>query len=230
MAVEAVIFDLDGTIVAFNLDYKTLRSEARAHLIKIGIPTSLLDINESIFDMLNKTDLFVVNAGKPTGVAEKIRREVLNIAEKHELEAAEKTSLLPGAVETLKTLRKMGLKMALCTINSRKSTERILTRFKIAEYFDATIPRDEVSQVKPSPEHCIAAVKALGVAPDKTLVVGDSVNDVLVAREIKAVAVGLPTGVSSKEQLVSKGANFIITSIIDLPILVDRLNSVSVEP
>jgi HAD superfamily hydrolase (TIGR01549 family) len=172
----------------------------------------------------------VVNAGKPTGVAEKIRREVLNIAEKHELEAAEKTSLLPGAVETLKTLRKMGLKMALCTINSRKSTERILTRFKIAEYFDATIPRDEVSQVKPSPEHCIAAVKALGVAPDKTLVVGDSVNDVLVAREIKAVAVGLPTGVSSKEQLVSKGANFIITSIIDLPILVDRLNSVSVEP
>ncbi len=229
LAFEAIIFDLDGTIVTFNLDYKTLRSEARAHLIKAGIPSSLLDIDESIVELLKKTELYLANSGKPAETAKKIRTEVWSLAEKHELEAAQKTSLLPGAIEALKALKKMGFKMALCTINGKKSTERILTRFKLTEFFNATISRDDVGQVKPNPEHCMAAVNALGVGVNKTLVVGDSINDVLVAREIKAVAVGLPTGISSEEQLVRKGANFIITSITDLPVLMDRLNRIPLE-
>ena len=224
MTVKAVIFDLDGTIVAFNLDYKEMRAEVRGYLIKMGVPASVLSTNENIFEMLKKTKLFLTNTGRTAESAEKIRVEALSIAEKYELEAAAKTSLLPGAVETLKVLKKMGLKMALCTINSQKSTEQILTRFKIAEYFDATIPREKVNQVKPNSEHCSFALKALGVTAIETVVVGDSVNDVLAAREVKAVAVGLTTGVSNQEQLKRQGANFIITSITDLPLLVEQLN------
>lgn len=224
MTVKAVIFDLDGTIVAFNLDYKEMRAEVRGYLIKMGVPASVLSTNENIFEMLKKTKLFLTNTGRTAESAEKIRVEALSIAEKYELEAATKTSLLPGAVETLKALKKMGLKMALCTINSQKSTEQILNRFKIAEYFDATIPREKVNQVKPNSEHCNFALKVLGVAAVETVVVGDSVNDVLVAREVKAVAVGLTTGVSTQEQLKRQGANFIITSITDLPLLVEQLN------
>jgi phosphoglycolate phosphatase-like HAD superfamily hydrolase len=43
------------------------------------------------------------------------------------------------------------------------------------------------------------------------------------AKELKAIAVGLPTGVSSIEQLMSYGANYIITSITDLPILIEKI-------
>ena len=224
MTVKAVIFDLDGTIVAFNLDYKEMRAEVRGYLIKMGVPTSVLSTNENIFEMLKKAKLFLANTGRTEESAKKIRVDALSIAEKYELEAAAKTSLLPGAVETLKVLKKMGLKMALCTINSQKSTEQILTRFKIAEYFDAIIPREKVNQVKPNSEHCSFALKALGVAAIETVVVGDSVNDLLAAREVKAVAVGLTTGVSTQEQLKRQGANFIITSITDLPLLVEQLN------
>jgi len=230
VTVKAVIFDLDGTIVAFNLDYKEMRAEVRGYLIKMGVPASVLSTNENIFEMLKKTKLFLTNTGRTAESAEKIRVEALSIAEKYELEAAAKTSLLPGAVETLKVLKKMGLKMALCTINSQKSTEQILTRFKIAEYFDATIPREKVNQVKPNSEHCSFALKALGVTAIETVVVGDSVNDVLVAREMKAVAVGLTTGVSNQEQLKRQGANFIITSITDLPLLVEQLNKPPQRP
>ncbi len=230
MTVKAVIFDLDGTIVAFNLDYKEMRAEVRGYLIRMGVPTSVLSTNENIFEMLKKTKLFLTNTGRTAESAKKIRVEALSIAEKYELEAATKTSLLPGAVETLKALKKMGLKMALCTINSQKSTEQILNRFKIAEYFDATIPREKVNQVKPNSEHCNFALKALGMAAIETLVVGDSVNDVLVAREVKAVAVGLTTGVSTQEQLKRQGANFIITSITDLPLLVEQLNKPPQRP
>jgi HAD superfamily hydrolase (TIGR01549 family) len=230
VTVKAVIFDLDGTIVTFNLDYKEMRAEVRGYLIRMGVPASVLSTNENIFEMLKKTKLFLTNTGRTEESAKKIRVEALSIAEKYELEAAAKTSLLPGAVETLKVLKKMGLKMALCTINSQKSTEQILTRFKIAEYFDAIIPREKVNQVKPNSEHCSFALKALGVAAIETVVVGDSVNDVLAAREVKAMAVGLTTGVSNQEQLKRQGANFIITSITDLPLLVEQLNKPPQRP
>ena len=64
MSIEAVIFDLDGTLANFNLDFKTLRSEVRSYLIRIGVPTSVLDVNESIFEMLRKAEIFIKNSGK----------------------------------------------------------------------------------------------------------------------------------------------------------------------
>jgi phosphoglycolate phosphatase len=222
--IKAVIFDLDGTIAAFNLDYKALRGEVRGYLINMGVPASVVTVNENIFDMLKNTELFMTNAGKPSSLNKEIRREAMIIAEKYEVEAAENTSLLPGAVETLKALKKMGLKIGLCTINSEKSTKHILERFKLSEYFDAVTPRDHVNQVKPNPEHCEAILKALGVAATEAVAVGDSISDMQTAKDLKAIAVGIPTGVSTQEQLINNGANYILTSIIDLPTLVERLN------
>jgi len=45
-----------------------------------------------------------------------------------------------------------------------------------------------------------------------------------IAKELKAIAVGLPTGMSTMEQLMNTGANFIITSLSDLPILIKKIN------
>src|SRR3989304_6153538 len=169
MRVKAVIFDLDGTLASFNLDYKTVRAEVRGYLVKMGVPASVLSVNESIFEMLRKTDLFVKNSGKPQKVLEEIRNEALVIAEKYELEAALSTSLLPGVVETLKALKQMGLKIGLCTINGEKSTNYILQRFKITDFFDVTVPRNKVNFVKPHPEHLEAALRALGAVPEGTV-------------------------------------------------------------
>ncbi len=224
MTIKAVLFDLDGTIATFNLDYKSVRAEVRSYLMKMGVPGSVITVKENIFDMLKKTELFMKNAGKTASVIERTSQEALQIAEKFELEAAVQTSLLPGALDTLKDLQKMGIKIALCTINSANSTELIMKRFKLTSYFDAVVPRNQVTKHKPNPEHCNSALKALGVSAAETVVVGDSVTDMQAASEIKATAIGLPTGVSTQEQLVRLGANYIITSITDLPILIERIN------
>jgi pyrophosphatase PpaX len=224
MPVKVVIFDLDGTLASFNLDYKTVRAEVKAYLVKRGVPASLLSVNESIFEMLRKTEIFVKNSSKPSRFLEEIRSEALAMAEKYELEAAMSTSLLPGAVETLKALRRMNLKIGLCTINSEKSMNCILKRFGIADFFNVTVPRNKVNHFKPHPEHIEAALKALGASATNTVVIGDSSVDMQSASELKAIAVGLPTGVSTIEQLTSNGANYIITSITDLPPLIDKIN------
>jgi phosphoglycolate phosphatase len=224
MAIKAVIFDLDGTIATFNLDYKTVRAEVRGVLLNAGVPASVIAVNEPIFDMLKKAELFMKNTGKAPGVIEEVRRGALRIAEKYELDAATRTSLLPGAVDTLKHLKKEGLKIGLCTINSANSTEQILSRFKLAQYFDAVVSRNQVSKFKPDPEHCNKTLEALGVSSAETVFVGDSTTDMQSASEVKATAVGIPTGVSTREQLVSQGANYIITSITDLPTLIQCIN------
>ena len=229
-SIKAVIFDLDGTIASFNLDYRAVRGEVRGYLLRVGVPASLLSANESIFEMLKKTEIFVKNSGKSAEAMEEIRKEALGIAEKYELEAARNTSLLPGANETLKALKRMGLKIGLFTLSGDKSARYILQRFKLGEFFGVTVPRNKVSFVKPNPEHLEMALKVLGAVPEETVVVGDSNVDMESAMELKAIAVGLPTGTSTTEQLTVHGANYIITSITDLPVLIDKINKTQTKP
>jgi phosphoglycolate phosphatase len=177
--------------------------------------------------MLKKVEIFLKNTGKSGKVMGEISRKALAIAEKYELEAAKTTSLLPGVDETLKTLKKMKLKMGLCTINSEKSTDYILKRFKIADYFSAVVSRNRVIHVKPNSEHLEMALKALHVKPDEALVVGDGKSDMKCASDLKVIAVGLPTGLSTNEDLMRAGANYLITSITDLPTLIESINKTS---
>jgi HAD superfamily hydrolase (TIGR01549 family) len=223
LAIEAVIFDLDGTLAHFNLDYKALRSEVRSYLMSVHVPASVLDVNESIFEMLKKAEIFVKNSSKSTEAFAKIRTQALKIAEKYEMEAATTTSLLSGAVEMLKDLEKMNLKMGLCTTSSEKAANYILKRFKIDGFFKVVVSRDKVKYVKPHTEQFELAFKTLGIHAKATLIVGDSVVDMQSARELKAIAVGLPTGLFATEQLMSNGANYIITSLTDLPVLINKI-------
>lgn len=229
MAITTVVFDLDGTLISFNIDYRTVRAEVRSYLIETGVSATILAYNESIFEMLKKTEVFMKNFSRPEEEFEEIRRKALAVTEKYELDAAERTMLLPGVIETLKTVKEMNLKIGLCTINSKKSTNYILERFGITEFFDAVITRDDVRYVKPNTEHLEAALKALGAAADETMVVGDGAIDMKCAEKLKTIAVGLPTGVSSTEQLISHGANYIITSIADLPTLIAKINAMQSE-
>jgi HAD superfamily hydrolase (TIGR01549 family) len=224
LAIEAVIFDLDGTLAHFNLDFKALRSEVRTYLISIRVPVSVLDVNESIFEMLKKAEIFIKNSSKLPDAFDEVRTRALAIAEKYEMEAATTTSLLTGAVETLKELQKMNIKMGLCTTSSEKASNYILQRFKIDGFFKVVVSREKVKYVKPHTEQFELALKALGVHAKSALIVGDSVVDMQSAKEIKVIAVGLTTGLSTTEQLMSNGANYIVTSLTDLPVLIKEIN------
>jgi HAD superfamily hydrolase (TIGR01549 family) len=224
LAIEAVIFDLDGTLAHFNLDYKALRSEVRTYLMSIHVPVSVLDVNESIFEMLKKAEIFVKNNTKSSEAFEEVRTHAFSIAERYEMEAATTTSLLTGAVETLKELQKMNLKTGICTTSSEKAANYILQRFKIDGFFKVVVSRDKVKYVKPHTEQFELALKKLEVHAKATLIVGDSVADMQSAKELKAIAVGLTSGLSTTDQLMNNGANYIITSLNDLPILIKEIN------
>jgi HAD superfamily hydrolase (TIGR01509 family) len=230
VTIKAVIFDLDGTLVKFNLDYKTVRAETKQILIKEGFPASIFSADESIFGMLQKAQVYMKNNGKKETEITKIREAIFKLAERHELEAARTTELLPGAGETLEMLKKLKLKLGLFTINSTAATDYILKQLQLARFFQAVATRNCVETVKPAPEHLTIVLKRLNVKPEEALVVGDGISDMKSAQELKAIGIGVPMGVATSEALMKAGATCLITSLTDLPTLVNQYNQENPNP
>ena len=229
MTVKAVVFDLDGTIVNFNLDYKAARAEVIEHLTTHGFPRSLFSLNESVFDMLKKVEISMQNNRKSKNEFSKVKEALFIILEKHEMQSATTTTLIPGILETLKALKKMKLKLALFTVNSKKSANYILETFRLKDFFDAVVTRDSVPIVKPNPVHLETALKKLKVPPTQTIVVGDSIMDIKSAQQLGATAVAVTYGISQPEKLAQAGAKHLISSPLNLLTIIETANSTPTE-
>jgi phosphoglycolate phosphatase len=224
LTIKAVIFDLDGTIVDFNIDFKAARAEVIRLLTLQGLPSSLLSINESVFIMLKKAEKHMKENGKDEQEFAKLKENVSAVVERYEAKAARETILVPGILETFKTLKRMKIQIALFTANGEKSTNYILKRFRLRQFFDAIITRESVLAVKPDPAHLEAVLEALKVRPEEAIVVGDSVRDMECAHQLKVLAVGVTTGFSSVEDLTRAGADYLAFSSKDVLALVQQLN------
>ena len=222
--IRAVIFDLDGTLKEFNLDIKACRTEIINLLTQQGFSRSLFSIKETAFDMLVNVKKHLNTKGMEKQEFTKIKDMIFSVVEDFELEAARTAKMFAGIPETLKTLRDMKLKIALCTISSEKTTSYILKRFNLEQFFDAVITRESVFEVKPHPTHLEAALNAVKVSSQEAVLVGDSVKDIECAIQLNVLAVGVTTGLSSIEELTCSGAHYIASSANEIPILLEQLN------
>jgi HAD superfamily hydrolase (TIGR01509 family) len=159
MRIEAVIFDLDGTLTEPCLDFEVIRRE-------IGVEGPVLEAL--------------------SGLGAAARRRAEEILERHEREAAARSRLNPQAAEVLGALRRQGTRTAILTRNSRKSLETVLARHRLA--VDAVRTREDGS-TKPAPEPVVELCRALQVPPSRTLVVGDYLFDLESANAAGAVSV-----------------------------------------
>jgi phosphoglycolate phosphatase len=226
--IKAVIFDLDGTLKEFNLDIKACRTKIINLLTQRGFSRSLFSLNETAFDMLKKVKNSSITEDRKNQFT-KIKDMVFSVVEEFELEAARTAKIFEDIPETLKALRDMKLKIALCTISSEKTTKYILKRFHLEQFFDAVVTRDSVFEVKPHPTHLEVTLDALKVRSQEAVLVGDSVKDIQCAVQLNVLAVGVTTGLSSLEELTCSGAHYIASSVTDIPILVEQLNRKTVE-
>ena len=227
--IKAVVFDLDGTLVTFNLDIKACRIEIIQYLTEQGIPRNIFSMKETAFDMLVKTKKYLTTKADKEQKFIQIKKIVSSIVERFELKSAKTTEMFLGIPETLKALKAMNLKLAVCTISGEKAAQYSLNRFNLGHFFDKIITRENVSNVKPHPAHLEAVLEALNVLPQNTLMVGDSVKDVTCAKHLKVLAVGVTTGLSSIDELTRSGAHYIVSSVNDVPNLILQLEKLSIN-
>jgi HAD superfamily hydrolase (TIGR01509 family) len=122
---------------------------------------------------------------------------------------------LPGARELLAYLTQAGVPWAIGTSGRMESAKPNLDMLAIP----AGVPivtRDQVEHAKPDPDLFLAGAERLGVPIGESIVVGDSVWDLLAARRARAIGVGLLSGGYGEEELERAGAYRVYQDPADL--------------
>jgi phosphoglycolate phosphatase len=115
----------------------------------------------------------------------------------------------PGARATLDTLAGDGaVRLGIATGKSRRGVDHLLAREGIADMF-ATIQTADDAPSKPHPEMLLRAISETGAAPDRTIMIGDSSYDMLMARNAGAVPVGVAWGYQTAPELFAAGARVV---------------------
>ena len=123
--------------------------------------------------------------------------------------------LYDGAAETLDRLRADGWRIAMATGKSRRGVETIVRMHGWADLFDSTHCADD-GPGKPHPAMVLEAMKALGVGPERTIVVGDTAHDMRMAKAAGAYAQGVSWGFHTADEVMEGGADHIAHDFAEL--------------
>jgi HAD superfamily hydrolase (TIGR01509 family) len=211
MSAPAFLFDLDGTLMDSVYQHVLAWREA---LEGAGIELSVWRIHRRIG---MSGGLFLNALLRETGrtmTADETAR-VLSIHKASFARQVSQVRPLPGARELLTTLTRAGVPWGIATSGRLESARPMLEMLGVPAGVPV-ITRDQVEHAKPDPDLFLAAAERLGVAADKSLVVGDSVWDLLAARRAGALGVGLLSGGYGEEELDRAGAYRVYQDPADL--------------
>jgi len=132
----------------------------------------------------------------------------------------ERVALLPGAEDAVRALRGAGYQLGVATAKGRVGLERELVLTGLGDLFDATRTVDEAPS-KPAPGMLLQIFDELGLAAAESLMVGDTLWDLEMARAAGCAGVGVLTGGHSREQLVQADPLTCLGSVAELPAWLD---------
>jgi beta-phosphoglucomutase family hydrolase len=208
MAIEAVIFDMDGTVVdTTELEYKAWHRMMQEQGVEFT--------HEEYIKVLGAKGSEIVK--KHLDWDEEAIQEILQNKETYfkELVAQQGLELIPGVEKVLQDIQQIPLKMALATGASRKKLEFVLEKLPIKQYFEAMITADETNSGKPDPEVFLNAAKKLGVAPGNCIVMEDARNGAQAAKKGGMLCIAITT-TRSEDQL--QAADLIVDGYHELDI------------
>jgi HAD superfamily hydrolase (TIGR01549 family) len=119
-------------------------------------------------------------------------------------------------VRVLSHLQDRDMQMGIVTFQRLQRLQRRLDIWKLKKYFRSIVTPDHIAEFKPSPRPFTQALRELGVEAGKALVIGDEPVDMIGAKRAGTLAIGLPNGFFSKQELVRAGADSTIRSLTDL--------------
>lgn len=189
---SAVVFDLDGTLVDSAPD---IAAAINAVLDEAGRRALSLDevrgmVGDGTSALVSRA-LAAADGGIEPAQAV-LSPLVARFRTVYEACATDETRPYPGAVDAIRALDTAGYRMALCTNKPDRPARAILEAFGLAPFINAVVGGESAPARKPDSRHLSAVLDLMGARPDTAVMVGDGINDVLVAR-----ALGVPVVLAS---------------------------------
>jgi phosphoglycolate phosphatase len=187
---KAVIFDLDGTLIdsAPDLCFALNRLLANEGRRELTLKEVIGMIGDGVPKLVERGYKATGDLPEPDDLSDKVGV----FGRDYEINATAHTSLFAGALDVLGALREAGVLIGLCTNKPVQATLEILAEFEVEGFFTSIVGGDTLNGVrKPDPRHLQAVLEDLNVTADEAVMVGDSANDINVAKNagVKAIAV-----------------------------------------
>ncbi|MBP0588471.1 phosphoglycolate phosphatase [Paraburkholderia sp. LEh10] len=221
LPIDAVLFDLDGTLLHTSPDIGNALNRALAEngfpLLAPGVAQTLIGGGSEI---LVDRALTLLGVDARPATLDLVLRRYETCYYQICRDENQLTQLYAGTEATLDSLRHMGLRLGVVTNKESRFVDALMWRFGLQAWFDMVVDGDARLPRKPDPEPLLHACEALGVEPSHTLFVGDSVTDALAAQAAGMPMVCVSYGYSGDHPVSELPCIRVIDGISELPELI----------
>jgi phosphoglycolate phosphatase len=192
MPLEALIFDLDGTLVDTAPDLTAATNHALSLIGRRAISNA-----EARNLVGHGSRALIVKCCEVTGGAvddETVKWLNLALLEYYADHIAGHSVIFPGLLALLDRARNAGLKLGVCTNKVEHLSHKLLRELKMADYFGAVVGGDTLPIMKPDPAPYREVATRLGVDANNTLMFGDSETDIRTAQNTGVPVIAVTFG------------------------------------
>jgi phosphoglycolate phosphatase len=215
--IKLIAFDLDGTLLDSVPDLAIAADQAAQSL---GFPAVSED---QVRDYVgNGADILIARAlSQSLSINPDLSDEIKNEARTrfdrfYEATGHQLSHLYTNVKETLDTLHRAGFILALVTNKPSKFVPHVLAQHGIDHYFSDVIGGDTFTNKKPDPMALLWLVEKHGITAKQMMMVGDSKNDILAAKNAGCLSFGLTYGYNHGEPIANTQPDFVADDIADL--------------
>jgi len=207
--VDALLFDLDGTLIDSKRDLaRSVQHLQRQYKVALSSETEVgLFVGDGVVKLVQRALPQLSDSALDDAVAafKKFYRD----------HCLDHTRPYPGVRDMLKHFQHK--KMAVVTNKPVRISGFMLDRLELSRYFKVLIGGDSLPKKKPHPEPILNALKTLGLRdPKRSVVVGDSPNDIRAGRAAGTRTCGVRSNIGDNRNLANSKPDFMVRNLTQL--------------
>ncbi|MCP1660144.1 phosphoglycolate phosphatase [Neisseria perflava] len=191
--VQAVAFDLDGTLCDSVPDLAAAAEAMREYLGLSSLPAKVVEsyVGDGIGTLVHRV---ITNDRDEEADPAVWEKGFVFFMQYYRTHLSDFTRPYPETEAGLGLLKSLGIPLVVITNKTEILAVELLKQLGLADYFSLILGGDSLPEKKPSPLPLLHAAEVLGIEPADMMMVGDSKNDILAAKAAGCLSVGVTYG------------------------------------